>query len=155
MSTVKGRRREVKICTLSVGPKFKQALAPSDGPLYRSDVRRILPSRPGHPLWRSIVGGCLLALWLLSTLMAASPDLHALLHPDAQSSSHECFITQLHRQDVDCPAVTQFVLPPPQPGLLLTLHESQAALPSNALSEPRDRGPPSTRSSQSERGGKA
>jgi hypothetical protein len=37
----------------------------------------------------------MLALWLGTFAVSASPQLHRLLHPDAQSASHQCVVTQV------------------------------------------------------------
>jgi hypothetical protein len=42
----------------------------------------------------------MLLLWLGTLALAASPQLHSLLHQDSQSPTHHCFITQLQRHSV-------------------------------------------------------
>ncbi|MBM3839550.1 MAG: hypothetical protein FJ398_16595 [Verrucomicrobia bacterium] len=39
--------------------------------------------------------GLLLFLWVRTTVLAASPALHAETHPDAQSPKHQCLVTLL------------------------------------------------------------
>jgi hypothetical protein len=50
----------------------------------------------------------MLVLWLLTCALAASPQLHRLLHKDAQSPNHGCLFTQIS-QHLLAPA-TGFVL---------------------------------------------
>jgi hypothetical protein len=45
-------------------------------------------------------------LWLGTCAITASPQLHRLLHEDAQSPEHQCLITQLQHQ----PLLTGFVV---------------------------------------------
>jgi hypothetical protein len=40
----------------------------------------------------------MLLLWLGTLAAAASPQLHRLLHQDAQSANHHCLITQIQEQ---------------------------------------------------------
>jgi hypothetical protein len=45
-----------------------------------------------------IAAGAILLLWLVTFALAASPQLHRLLHRDADSSDHKCLITQIQQQ---------------------------------------------------------
>jgi len=42
----------------------------------------------------------MLVLWLGTFLLASSHELHRLLHPDAQSSSHHCVVTQVREHSI-------------------------------------------------------
>ncbi len=46
-----------------------------------------------HERFRSLVASSLLAAILFALGLAASPQLHARVHPDADSPSHECAVT--------------------------------------------------------------
>ena len=48
-----------------------------------------------HGKLRARVAGSLLPLFLQALLLAAAPQLHARLHPDAGSPNHECAVTLL------------------------------------------------------------
>ena len=39
-------------------------------------------------------------LWLGSSALAASPQLHHWVHQDSDNPSHECFVTRLHQQPI-------------------------------------------------------
>jgi hypothetical protein len=52
----------------------------------------------------------MLVLWLLTCAVAASPQLHSLLHKDAQTPQHYCLFTQLSQHSVT--ASIGFVLAP-------------------------------------------
>jgi hypothetical protein len=47
-------------------------------------------------------------LVLLLAVLGASPDLHALIHPDADHGNHSCAVTLFH-QGLDAPAPVVFV----------------------------------------------
>lgn len=51
------------------------------------------------PLIRWVAASCALLVWLLG-LLAASPELHAVLHQDADQAEHACAVT-LFSQGVD------------------------------------------------------
>lgn len=59
------------------------------------NVRITAPHR-----WRlaQAVAGLMLGLWLSVWALAASPQLHRLLHQDAQAPAHQCLITQIQQQ---------------------------------------------------------
>jgi hypothetical protein len=46
---------------------------------------------------RLAVAGVMLALWLGTFALTVSPELHHLLHPDAQGPNHNCLITQIQQ----------------------------------------------------------
>ena len=58
----------------------------------------------------------LVALVLMLDALAACPALHALVHPDANQSSHECVITLFAHGQVDV-AVPTVEVPAPLPQL--------------------------------------
>jgi hypothetical protein len=53
-----------------------------------------------HPRWdgRVAVAGLMLLLWAGTFALTVSPELHHLLHPDAQGPHHNCLITQIQHQ---------------------------------------------------------
>ena len=61
----------------------------------------------------------MLGLWLGTYSLAACPQLHRLVHQDAPSASHQCFITQLQQQHLlvsaACPLMAPQVLGPVLP----------------------------------------
>jgi hypothetical protein len=54
---------------------------------------------------RRLAAGLMLFLWVGTFALAASPQLHRLLHSDAQEAGHHCLITQIQQQ----PLLTGFV----------------------------------------------
>ena len=63
----------------------------------------ILQTQPAvrFSVGQSILAGLLILLLCLSSLLAASPTLHKLLHEDAAQDSHQCAITLLHQQGIE------------------------------------------------------
>ena len=57
---------------------------------WTTDVRR-----RGRGHFAAVV--VMLSLWASLCALEASPQLHALLHSDAQNPGHTCLITQLHQ----------------------------------------------------------
>jgi hypothetical protein len=52
-----------------------------------------------HPRWggRLAVAGLMLLLWVGTFALTVSPELHRLLHQDAQGPNHNCLITQIQQ----------------------------------------------------------
>jgi hypothetical protein len=52
-----------------------------------------------HPRWggRLAVAALMLLLWVGTFALTVSPELHQLLHPDAQAPNHNCLITQIQQ----------------------------------------------------------
>jgi hypothetical protein len=46
------------------------------------------------------VVGVMLALWVATSAISASPQLHHLLHQDSQHPNHYCFFTQLNQHSL-------------------------------------------------------
>jgi hypothetical protein len=65
--------------------------------LFSSRVKWLATSKHQQRGVRFAAGAVLL-LWLVTFALGASPQLHRLLHPDADSSSHKCLITQIQQQ---------------------------------------------------------
>ncbi len=61
----------------------------------------------------------MLLLWLVTFALAASPDLHHLLHQDAQGPTHSCVVTQVQQHSVLSGFVP--VIVPAAPSLCLGL----------------------------------
>ena len=55
-----------------------------------------------HPRWggRLAVAGLMLLLWLGTFALTVSPELHRLLHQDAQGAEHNCLVTQLQQHSL-------------------------------------------------------
>ena len=49
---------------------------------------------------RSAAVAVMLSLWVGLFALAAVPELHHLLHPDAQKATHNCLVTQIQHQQV-------------------------------------------------------
>jgi hypothetical protein len=45
-----------------------------------------------------VIIGLLLPLWLATVSLAGSPQIHSLLHADANTVNHQCLFTQLQQQ---------------------------------------------------------
>jgi len=58
----------------------------------------------------------MLFLWLATSLLAASPDLHRLLHLDAQDPNHHCLVSQLQEHS---PLAASSVMMTPVPAVSL------------------------------------
>jgi hypothetical protein len=62
---------------------------------------------------RLVLCGAVLAAFLLTLLMAVSPELHDKLHHDADGDHHECLVTALHAGACDdaapVPALASFI----------------------------------------------
>jgi len=56
----------------------------------------------------------MLLLWLVTFALAALPQLHSLLHKDAQTLNHNCLITQLQQHSL-LSLATVAVAPAPPP----------------------------------------
>jgi hypothetical protein len=89
----------------------------------------------------------MLALWLGTVALAASPTLHHLLHADSQSASHVCLITQIKQH----PLLSTFVpvaAPPPVVSLSSPSDSISLQLPHGRdYRTPHSRAPPSAVSS--------
>ncbi len=91
----------------------------------------------------SVVVGLMLLLWLGVFASAASPELHELLHSDAQSAAHHCLITQLQQHSVldDFVPVAVPAAPPTEAGLVCATDQQLRPLCDYRLSP--SRAPPS------------
>src|SRR5262249_43327503 len=81
--------------------------------LYRRRVKCWTTSRGKRGSGKVAVVSGMLLLWLGMFALAASPQLHRLLHKDAQDFQHQCLITQIKQQWLlaGCAAIS---LPVPQ-----------------------------------------
>jgi hypothetical protein len=71
---------------------------------------------------KPLTGGLLVALVLLLDAMAASPELHELIHADAGKADHQCAVTLFAHGQVECAAVdVAAILPPASAPLLFFL----------------------------------
>jgi hypothetical protein len=62
---------------------------------------------------RRAMAALMFLLWAGTCLIAASPELHLLIHSDAKAPSHECLITQLHQHSLLSGSVGGVVPVPP------------------------------------------
>jgi hypothetical protein len=85
----------------------------------------------------------MLLLWLGTFALAASPELHRLFHPDSNSPTHHCLITQLqqHPLYVGFAAPVEPVSLPP--GLATASQPEFQFLPVQDVRLALSRGPPS------------
>jgi len=67
----------------------------------------------------------MLLLWALMWGLSASPDLHRLLHQDAQNPEHHCVATQLQHKSV-LTGFVAVVVPAAPSGTLCPLHPCDA-----------------------------
>src|SRR5438067_1020627 len=96
---------------------------------------------------RFAIVGLMLSLWLGSLAVAACPELHQLLHRDAQNLDHHCLITQIKQHSLL--AGFTLILTPLQPSATFQLFrcaESQF-VPVFDYQACLSRGPPSVFSS--------
>ena len=85
-----------------------------DSVLYKLCVKFWTASRHRRDVGKVAVTYSMLLLWLGTFALAVSPQLHRLLHHDAQSLNHHCLITQIKQQSLTAgaPAALAPVLPP-------------------------------------------
>lgn len=90
---------------------------------------------------QAVLASLLAGLVLLLDAMAASPNLHELIHHDADAPGHECAVTIFAHGQVDLPVVEVAAIMPVAPVEFLPLTSVSAF---NALVEslPPGRGPP-------------
>jgi len=86
-----------------------------------------------------LVVSLMLVLWLGTTALAASPQLHHLLHKDSRSTTHECLVTLLSKSQLLAGGAATFVLvlTPVFFGLLLIAESSHFSLIEYRLSPSR------------------
>jgi hypothetical protein len=68
-------------------------------------VKFLMTSRPGRRGGKAAAAGLMFLLWLGIFALTASPQLHRLLHQDADDVGHHCLITQIQQH----PLVAGFV----------------------------------------------
>ena len=64
------------------------------------NVQPALTARAAMRLGRIPTVALMLSLWLGTLALAASPQLHRLLHKDAQSLNHQCLITHIKQHSL-------------------------------------------------------
>jgi hypothetical protein len=67
---------------------------------YLNSVQFGLKTKDRRGVARVLIVSLMLLLWLLTAALAASPDLHHLLHPDSKSATHECLVTLLSKSQL-------------------------------------------------------
>jgi hypothetical protein len=95
-----------------------------------------------HRGFAALTASLLVAVVLMLDALAACPELHERLHPDAGEHGHECAVTLFAHGLLDkvSPAVTP---PLPAPGLELARPVFQFSAFTSPLPETASRGPPS------------
>jgi len=84
----------------------------------------------------------MLSLWAAMCALEVSPELHRLLHQDAQSPSHNCLVTQFQNHSLLSGFVAATAPPAPEAsGLLASRGDFQFA-PSTDCQLPPSRAPP-------------
>ncbi len=78
-----------------------------------------------------IAGVLMMFLWLATFALAASPQLHQLLHADASSANHSCLVTQVQRHPLLAGA--EVIALPTAPALVITFvpHSESQFVPSD------------------------
>ena len=95
--------------------------------------------RPGG---RFAVAGLMLVLWLGTFALTVSPELHQLLHSDAQSPAHNCLITQIQQQPL-LAGVAAITAPAPAPLEIAAACRAEVQfLPARDYQLPPSRAPP-------------
>lgn len=98
--------------------------------------------QPVRPLWKSMAGAVMTALFLLVLAASLSPEIHHLFHCDAHSSHHHCVATQIAAgQLVDSPAMVSLSAPVWPASLILRPGES-LRLPARDVRLMPERAPP-------------
>jgi hypothetical protein len=81
--------------------------------LYKRQVKLWNTSNRRRNLARFAAVGLMLSLWLGTSALAVSPQLHLLLHQDSHNIKHECFVTQLSKGSALSSQVVVTALAPP------------------------------------------
>jgi len=95
--------------------------------------------RSGHAVLTSL----LVAFILLLDAMAACPDLHELIHHDADAPGHACAVTLFAHGQVDSPVVEMAAIIPVTPVGFFPLN-SVSAFNAQVETLPPGRGPPAS-----------
>jgi len=110
---------------------------------YKDIVKFWKTSKQQPGVGRFAVSILMLLLWLGTFALAASPQLHRLVHPDAQNLDHHCLITQV-QQHLLLAAFAAVVVPvavSPEPAS--TCREAFQFLPACDYGVSPSRAPPS------------
>jgi len=86
--------------------------------------------------------GVMLALWLATLVVAACPQIHQLLHHDAQSATHSCLVTQVQQHLLTAGFATAVIPTPPPTGLGLIFFAESQFLPTCDCRLSPSRAPP-------------
>jgi len=79
---------------------MKSRLSLAEALVRKFGVQTWALSKNRHNIgWPAMVG-LVLVLWLTTLALTVSPQLHRLLHRDAQSPNHDCLITQILHQSL-------------------------------------------------------
>src|SRR5207247_10870896 len=85
--------------------------------LYTHCVKFWTASKRQRDVSKLVVTCSMLFLWLATFALAVSPQLHRLLHQDAQSLNHHCLITQIKQHSLIAGAPAALAPVPPPAGL--------------------------------------
>jgi hypothetical protein len=69
-------------------------------PVLLTQVLLWLKSQQRRQFSKFSVGGLMLVLWIVTCALAASPQLHRLLHKDALGPNHYCLFTQISQHSL-------------------------------------------------------
>jgi hypothetical protein len=90
----------------------------------------------------------MLLLWFATFALAVSPQLHRLLHHDAQNLNHECLITQIKQQSFAAGCVASLAPVPPLVRIDFVCCDCPQFVPALDYRSSFVRGPPSISASK-------
>ena len=93
------------------------------------------------------IAGLMFVLWLGTFLLASSPELHGLLHSDAQSPNHHCLVTQIKEHSVFAGAAPVCAVEAAPTLFEIVPCSEFQSLPTSEYQLPPSRAPPSVFSS--------
>jgi hypothetical protein len=115
--------------------------------LYKRCVKFWTACGHRRSIGKSAVTCSMLLLWLANLALAVSPELHQLLHQDAQNLSHQCLITQIKQHSLIAGAPAAITPVPPPAGLNSVCCAESQFVPSSDFRLSFSRGPPAAFSS--------
>ena len=81
---------------------------------YTCSVKFWVKSKHQRGTAKCAAAGLMFGLWVLTLLLTASPELHKLLHSDAQNLNHHCLVTQIKEHSIVSAASTLVAVMAPQ-----------------------------------------
>jgi hypothetical protein len=101
-----------------------------------------LASKRARSAGRFAIAGFVLALWLASVALTASPQLHHWLHKDSQDPHHYCLFTQFNQHSLLATFTPTLAPEPPQLAAQAHLFFHSESLPSSDYTVSHGRAPP-------------